>query len=89
MIIEREILKKLARVQRFECLGAAIPHAVALRLSVLVLLHFIQNLCHTLNVFFMVLESFSASYIGWPIPACAIRSFDIAKVQKISCASKF
>ena len=43
----RDVVCQLARIQRFETLGAAVPHAVALRLRVVVSFYFIQNLCHS------------------------------------------
>ena len=62
----RDVLRHLSRVQRFHTLDASVPLAVGSRLRVLVLRHFINNLCHSCVCFFVVLDSFAASCTGWP-----------------------
>jgi hypothetical protein len=46
--------KELARVQRFQPLDLSVPLAKGSVVLVLVLLYFIQNLCHSLNLFFLM-----------------------------------
>jgi hypothetical protein len=63
---------------------------------VLVLVHFINNLCHTSNVFFVELDSFRPATSGgrFPLSCLLIRlrtsfMFDSAKVQHFLHVSKF
>ena len=65
----RDVSSQLACVQRFQVLDDCEPLAKCTRYAVSVLFYFVQNLCHNLNVFFMVLDTLRPTTPGDRPPA--------------------
>ena len=68
----RDVLRQLARVHRLQRLHLSKPLAVSHAVRVLVLLYFIQNLCHNNVCFFIVLESLRPTTSGGRLPALCL-----------------